>query len=143
MAATTHFSGMLLAEAFDLNLRPIPVSDATSGAVLMLGLERGDWNSYIRAGQYWQLPHQRPGWSADGFVKPFAFMGPSGADMEPNAESPAVASNVTDLLEGEHTRLLVPEALADGLDVDLRPPLEATVTLHGGADSIDVSVGAR
>jgi tripartite-type tricarboxylate transporter receptor subunit TctC len=92
------FAPLLLAEAFNLPLQAIPVSD-TALQVQLLMLERGEIDGISRGIVYYHLPHIRPGWIAKNTVKPFAFFGMPGVKMwQANEEAPPVP-NVTDLIE--------------------------------------------
>jgi tripartite-type tricarboxylate transporter receptor subunit TctC len=88
---------LLLAEAFDLPLQAIPISD-TATAVQFQMLERNETDGISRGIVYYHLPNTRPGWITKNVVKPFAFVGQPGVKMWPAKEEGPVAPNVTDLI---------------------------------------------
>ena len=73
----------------------------------LLMLERGDVNALLIApGSSWYtLPARRPGWFADGFLKPFASMLVPGQEIHPNAEIEFTAPHARDLLEPDQASL--------------------------------------
>jgi hypothetical protein len=96
--SASEFGTLIVADAFGVPMRGIPLSGATTGTPeLLVALERGDINGHI-GGVYYTLPQLRPGWTRDGYVRPLAFIGRPGVDMRPNTEADVTAANITDLI---------------------------------------------
>lgn len=90
---------MLTAEHFGYDLKMIPLSVASTGtAESLVAMERGDIDGQVAAAIWYTMPSLRPGWTADGTIKPLAFFGRPGSPMDPNSETDAVAANYTDIL---------------------------------------------
>lgn len=90
---------LIAAEAFNVPLRLIPLSGASTGTPeLLVAMERGDIHGQSAAAVYYTLTNLRPGWTRDGIIKPFAFFGRPNLKMEPNSESDATAPNLTDAI---------------------------------------------
>jgi tripartite-type tricarboxylate transporter receptor subunit TctC len=92
------FAPLVLAEAFDLSLRLIPISSTGTGNQYPM-LERDEIDGINRGIVYYHLPNRRPGWIKNGTVKPFAFLGLPGTEMWPSKEGGATVPNVTDLIK--------------------------------------------
>lgn len=99
---------LLAAEALNLPVKAIPLTSAERGTTAqLLGLERGDFSGFMRGAHVWKLiPGLRPGWTAKGFIKPFAFVGTPEMSMEPNKESPATAPNMYELVDPKYRKLM-------------------------------------
>jgi len=99
---------LLAAEALNLPVKAIPLTSAERGTTAqLLGLERGDFNGFMRGAHVWKLiPSLRPGWTEKGFIKPFAFVGTPEMSMEPNKESPATAPNMYELVDPKYRKLM-------------------------------------
>lgn len=99
---------LLAAEALNLPLRAIPLTSAERGTTeQLLGLERGDFNGFMRGAHVWKLiPDLRPGWTAKKLIKPFAFVGTPEMSMEPNKESEVVAPNMYELVDPKYRELM-------------------------------------
>ncbi len=76
-----------LADQFNLPLEIKNVAAAGSAEQYIM-LERGDVNSWTSSTVWSQLPITRPGWIADGFLRPFADLSYPGYSLPPNAEGP-------------------------------------------------------
>jgi tripartite-type tricarboxylate transporter receptor subunit TctC len=88
---------MMAAEAFNVPLAMLPLSGASTGTPeLLVAMERGDIHGQSAAAVYYTLTNLRPGWTADGTIKPFAFFGRQGQEMQANSEAPVTAPNITD-----------------------------------------------
>ncbi len=81
---------------------------AAGSAEQYVMIERGDVNSWV-SGTIWdQYPRTRPGWTASGFLKPFADMSMPGFDLGHNGEADFHCPNIGDAhLEGEDKDLWV------------------------------------
>ncbi len=99
---------LLAAEALNLPVKAIPLTSAERGTTAqLLGLERGDFNGFMQGAHVWKLiPSLRPGWTAKGFIKPFAFVGTPEMSMEPNKESPITAPNMYELVDPKYRKLM-------------------------------------
>jgi hypothetical protein len=87
------------AEMFGFDLKLIPLSIASTGtAEQLVAMERGDIDGQIAGAIWYTMPSLRPGWTADGTIKPVAFWGRPGQVMAPNSESDATAVNYTDII---------------------------------------------
>ena len=75
-----------LADQFNLPLEIKNVAAAGSAEQYIM-LERGDVNSWTSSTVWSQLPITRPGWIADGFLRPFADLSYPGYSLPPNAEA--------------------------------------------------------
>ena len=68
----------------------------------LLMIEQGATNNFTAGSVWYQLPQRRPGWVADGFIKPFAALTGPGGVVRPNTESGEfTASNARELLNDE------------------------------------------
>ena len=99
---------LLAADALNLKLRAIPLTSAERGTTeQLLGLERGDFDGFMRGAHVWKLMTDlRPGWSREGKIKPFAFVGTPKMSMEPSSETPVTAPNIYDLVDEKYRELL-------------------------------------
>ncbi len=79
---------------------------AAGSAEQYVMIERGDVNSWV-SGTIWdQYPRTRPGWTASGFIRPFADLSFPGFDLGHNGEADFHCPNVGDTyLEGEDLEL--------------------------------------
>ena len=79
---------------------------AAGSAEQYLYIERGDTNSWI-SGTIWdQFPRTRPGWTASGFIRPFADLSIPGFDLGHNGEADFHCPNVADAhLDEEQTSI--------------------------------------
>jgi tripartite-type tricarboxylate transporter receptor subunit TctC len=91
---------MLLADWLDIPYEFNLVA-ATGTEQELLMIERGDTNSWTAGSVWYQLPQRRPGWVADGFVKPFTTLTGPGGVVLGNTEGPINISNARDLLAPE------------------------------------------
>lgn len=103
--AGSDIAVILTAEAFGYDLDLIPLSGASTGtAELLVAMERGDVDGQVAGAIWYTMPSLRPGWTADGVIKPVAFFGRPGQAMAPNTETDATAMNYTDiLLDGSYS----------------------------------------
>ncbi len=76
-----------LADRFNIPLEIRNVAAAGSAEQYLM-LERGDVNSWTSSTVWSQLPITRPGWIADGFLRPFADLSFPGYELGSNAEGP-------------------------------------------------------
>ena len=76
-----------LADEFNVPLEIKNVSAAGSAEQYRM-LEQGLVNSWTSSTVWNQLPITRPGWIADGFLRPFADLSFPGYELGPNAEGP-------------------------------------------------------
>ena len=76
-----------LAGEFNLPLEIKNVAAAGSAEQYIM-LERGDVNSWTSSTVWSQLPITRPGWIADGFLRPFVDLSYPGYELGSNAEGP-------------------------------------------------------
>ena len=109
---------MMTAEMLGYDLDLIPLSGASTGtAELLVAMERGDIDGQVAGAIWYTMPSLRPGWTADGTIKPVAFFGPPGKLMEPNTETDVTAANLTDIILAEasdeikaiYNALVIPE----------------------------------
>jgi tripartite-type tricarboxylate transporter receptor subunit TctC len=109
---------ILAAEAMGFDLKLIPLSAASTGtAESLVAMERGDVDAQIASAIWYTMPSLRPGWTADGTVKPLAYFGSPGQEMKPNSEADVTAPNLTDLvleqanaeIKNLYNALVVPE----------------------------------
>lgn len=98
--------GMMVADWLNLPIDYRVVAGTGTEQTLLM-LERGDVNALLIApGSSWYtLPARRPGWFADGFLKPFASMLVPGQEIHPNAEIEFTAPHARDLLEPDQASL--------------------------------------
>ncbi len=82
---------------------------AAGSAEQYVMIERGDVNSWWTGTIWDQWPRTRPGWTASGFIKPFADISWPGFDLGHNGEADFHCPNVADahLEEGEELDLWV------------------------------------
>ncbi len=76
-----------LADKFNIPLEIKNVAAAGSAEQYIM-LERGDVNSWSSSTVWNQLPITRPGWIADGFLRPFVDLSYPGYELGSNAEGP-------------------------------------------------------
>ncbi len=76
-----------LADKFNIPLEIKNVAAAGSAEQYIM-LERGDVNSWTSSTVWNQLPITRPGWIADGFLRPFVDLSYPGYELGSNAEGP-------------------------------------------------------
>lgn len=109
---------IVTAEHFGYDLKLIPLSVASTGtAESLVAMERGDIDGQVAGAIWYTMPSLRPGWTAEGTIKPVGFFGRPGQAMDPNSEGPAVAPNYTDTiladasaeLKALYNALVVPE----------------------------------
>ncbi|MYA49891.1 MAG: hypothetical protein F4Y25_03990 [Chloroflexi bacterium] len=81
---------------------------AAGSAEQYVMIERGDVNSWV-SGTIWdQYPRTRPGWTASGFIRPFADLSFPGFDLGHNGEADFHCPNVADeYFEGDDLDLWV------------------------------------
>ncbi|MDA0798394.1 MAG: hypothetical protein O2884_06970 [Chloroflexi bacterium] len=90
---------LVTAEMLGYNLKLIPLSIASTGtAEMLVAMERGDIDGQVAGAIWYTMPKLRPGWTADGTIKPVAFFGRPGQVMAPNSETSTVALNYTDIV---------------------------------------------
>lgn len=108
IAQWNEIGPLIAAEALNLPLRAIPLTSAERGTTeQLLGLERKDFNGFMRGAHVWKLiTDLRPGWTAKGSIKPFAFVGTPEMSMEPNKESPEIAPNMYELVDPKYRELM-------------------------------------
>ena len=97
---STVFLTSWLADKFNLPFRVLSVA-STGTASQMLMLERGDINSWSAGGVWSQLPRTRPGWVANGILRPFADLSFPGTTQSANSEGAFTCPNVTDFIAGQ------------------------------------------
>ena len=79
---------------------------AAGSAEQYVMIERGDVNSWVTGTIWDQYPITRPGWTRDGFLRPFADLSVPGFDLGHNGEADFHCPNVADTyLEGEDLEL--------------------------------------
>ena len=76
-----------LADKWNIPLEIKNVAAAGSAEQYIM-LERGDVNSWTSSTVWNQLPITRPGWIADGFLRPFVDLSYPGYELGANAEAP-------------------------------------------------------
>ena len=84
-----------LANEFNLPLEIRNVSAAGSAEQYVM-IERGDVNSWVTGTIWDQYPITRPGWTRDGFLRPFADLSVPGFDLGHNGEADFHCPNVHD-----------------------------------------------
>ncbi len=84
-----------LADKMNLPLRIRNTAYAATAEQYLM-IERGDVNSWVSRTVWNQLPITRPGWVANGFVRPFADLSAPGVAIRPNAEGEFYCPNVHD-----------------------------------------------
>jgi len=89
-----------VADKFNVPYRLISVSSVGS-ASQMLMLERGEINSWSTATVWNQLPRTRPGWVADGTLRPFVDLSFPGHTQGPNSEGAFTCPNVDTMIADE------------------------------------------
>lgn len=95
-----------LANKFNLPLEIRNVSAAGSAEQYVM-IERGDVNSWVTGTIWDQYPITRPGWTRDGFLRPFADLSVPGFDLGHNGEADFHCPNVHDTyLETQEDREL-------------------------------------
>lgn len=104
----------LLSMWLDVPLRFITVArSGTSDTLLML--ERGDVNGYVSGSQWYALPRLRPGWLANGFLKPVADMSHPDSPLLTNSEIKMPIPNAITWLDQEQKEvwkgLVLPEVV--------------------------------
>jgi tripartite-type tricarboxylate transporter receptor subunit TctC len=109
---------IVTAEMLGYDLKLIPLSVASTGtAESLVAMERGDIDGQVAGAIWYTMPSLRPGWTAEGTIKPVAFFGRPGQAMDPNSESDVTALNYTDIILSEasaelkslYNALVVPE----------------------------------
>ena len=94
-----------LALKYNIPLEIRNVSAAGSAEQYVM-IERGDVNSWVTGTIWDQYPITRPGWTRDGFLRPFADLSVPGFDLGHNGEADFHCPNVADTyLEGEDLEL--------------------------------------
>ena len=94
-----------LSDKFNIPLEIRNVSAAGSAEQYVM-IERGDVNSWVTGTIWDQYPVTRPGWTRDGFLRPFADLSVPGFDLGHNGEADFHCPNVADTyLEGEDLEL--------------------------------------
>lgn len=104
----------LLCMWLDAPLRFVTVArSGTSDTLLML--ERGDVNGYVSGSQWYALPRLRPGWMANGFLKPIADMSHPDSPLLTNSETKMSIPNAINWLNEEQKEiwkgLVLPEVV--------------------------------
>jgi hypothetical protein len=89
-----------LSDKFDIPFKIISVASVGS-ASQMLMLERGDVNSWTSSTVWNQLPRTRPGWVANGILRPFADLSFPGTTQGANAEGAFTCPQVTEFIAAE------------------------------------------
>ena len=95
----TAFLTSWLADKFSLPFRAISVASAGTASQLLM-LERGDINSWATSTAWTQLPSTRPGWVAEGILRPFADLSFPGTTQSVNSEGAFTCPNVTGSITG-------------------------------------------
>ena len=111
---------IITAEMLGFDLKLIPLSIASTGtAEQLVAMERGDIDGQIAGAIWYTMPSLRPGWTAEGTIKPVAFYGRPGEAMAANSESEVTAINMTDVILADasadlvalYNALVVPEVV--------------------------------
>ena len=96
-----------IADKFNVPLEIRNLAAAGSAEQYVM-IERGDVNSWQTGTIWYQYPRTRPGWTASGFLKPFADLSMPGFDLGHNGEADFHCPNVGDAyLEGDDLELWV------------------------------------
>ncbi len=94
-----------IADKFNVPLEIRNLAAAGSAEQYVM-IERGDVNSWWTGTIWDQWPRTRPGWTASGFVKPFADISWPGFDLGHNGEADFHCPNVADAhLEGDDVEM--------------------------------------
>jgi hypothetical protein len=89
-----------VSDKFNIPFQVISVS-STGSASQMLMLERGEVNSWSTATVWNQLPRTRPGWVADGILRPFVDLSFPGHTQGANSEGAFTCPNVEEFISAE------------------------------------------
>ena len=122
-------------------------------------IERGDVNSWVSGNIWTQLPATRPGWTRDGFLRPFSDLSPPGFSLGHNGERNFHCPNFHDTyLENDEERalwlamrsyvtfgrnIIGPPGMPAELTQALRDALTAAMADRRFADGLETAVGVR
>jgi len=124
----------LIAMWFDLPLHIANVARLGSSDALVM-LERGDVNGYIAGSHWYSLPTLRPGWFANGYMKPLLDLGHPETGVQPNSEIKMTVPNVVTYMNDEQRKIwsavYLPEVLTGkAMAGPAKMPPEITKTLR-------------
>ena len=147
-----------LADRFDVPLRMQNVPGARAPEQYGM-IERGDVNSWVSGNIWTQLPATRPGWTRDGFLRPFSDLSPPGFSLGHNGERNFHCPNFHDTyLENDEERalwlamrsyvtfgrnIIGPPGMPAELTQALRDALTAAMADRRFADGLETAVGVR
>ena len=147
-----------IADKFNVPLEIRNLAAAGSAEQYVM-IERGDVNSWQTSTIWYQYPRTRPGWTASGFLKPYADLSMPGFDLGHNGEADFHCPNVGDAyLEGEDLELWVamqgpriyaskniigPPGIPDGVTAALRQALADAMENEEFADSMQRFTGIK
>jgi hypothetical protein len=102
---SSELNALLTADALEIPIEVIAYDAETND--LLLAVERGDLDGVSRGTVWPSLPTLRPGWAADGVLRPFMWLKPVGKELTfpTNSESNATAPDVYPYLEGDAKEL--------------------------------------
>jgi hypothetical protein len=94
----------LIAMWFDLPLQVANVARLGSSDALVM-LERNDVNGYIAGSHWYSLPTLRPGWFANGYLKPLLDLGHPESNVAANGEIKMTVPNVMTYMNEEQRKI--------------------------------------